>query len=54
VQIWARRLSLLGLEPLPGRSELYSWPHKYDPDFLGYMAGVLQLRQFWEQGGAII
>lgn len=54
VQIWARKLPLLGLEPLPGRTELYFWPYEYDPDFLGYMAGVLQLRQFWEEGGAIV
>lgn len=54
VQIWARRLSLLRLEPLPGRRELYVWPYAYDPDFLGYMTGALQLRQFWEEGGAIV
>jgi|HubBroStandDraft_4_1064222.scaffolds.fasta_scaffold28647_2 CRISPR-associated endonuclease/helicase Cas3 len=54
VQIWVNKVSLLKLPPLPGRRELYFWPYEYDPEMLGYMAGVLCLRQFMEQGGAII
>ena len=54
VQIWVTKVNLLGLSALPGRREVYFWPHEYDPEMLGYMAGVLRLRQFMEQGGAII
>jgi CRISPR-associated endonuclease/helicase Cas3 len=54
VQIWVTKVNLLGLSPLPGRREVYFWPHEYDPEMLGYMAGVLRLRQFMERGGAII
>jgi CRISPR-associated endonuclease/helicase Cas3 len=54
VQIWATKISLLGLSPLPSRREIYFWPYEYDPEMLGYMAGVLRLRQFMAQGGAII
>jgi len=54
VQIWVAKVNLLGLSPLPGRREVYFWPYEYDPEMLGYMAGVLRLRQFIEQGGAII
>lgn len=43
VQIWARKITVLKLEQIDGRRELYWWPHKYDGAFLGYMAGVLQL-----------
>lgn len=43
VQMWASRADRLGVEPLLGREEegLYEWCRAYDPDFLGYMAGVL-------------
>lgn len=54
VQIWARRINELRLERLPGRRELYAWNDLYDPDFLGYMAGVLRNQDFLRQGGAII
>lgn len=53
VQIWCYRLRQLGLTPLPGRTDVYSWPYAYDPDFLGYMAGVLDLRDFVERGGGV-
>ncbi|WP_295046690.1 DEAD/DEAH box helicase [uncultured Paracoccus sp.] len=43
VQVWANRTSHLGLDPLPGREDIYWWPHAYDPNFLGYMAGALFL-----------
>jgi hypothetical protein len=54
VQIWAKKIAQLRLEPLPGRQEVYTWPYAYDPHFLGYMAGVLELRRFWDEGGAIV
>lgn len=41
VQIGANRIEKLGLAPFPGRPDLYLWSRTYDPDFLGYMAGVL-------------
>ncbi len=46
VQIWARKIKELGLEPIGRADDLYEWIHPYDPDFLGYMAGVLQLQRF--------
>jgi len=45
VQIWAQRIEKLGIQPVPGRQELYEWPYEYD-DFLGYMAGVLKRSLF--------
>jgi CRISPR-associated endonuclease/helicase Cas3 len=44
VQIWAKKIDLLALDVLPGRREIYWWPHAYDASFLGYMAGALDLR----------
>jgi CRISPR-associated endonuclease/helicase Cas3 len=46
VQIWPNKVKELGLEPIGHGGELYKWPHAYDPDFLGYMAGVLQIQKF--------
>jgi hypothetical protein len=43
VQIWATKLDALRLPALPGRREIYAWPYEYDPDMLGYMAGILKL-----------
>lgn len=54
VQMWATKIDKLGLEELPGRPELYAWNGPYEPDFLGYMAGVLQNVQFLREGGAVI
>lgn len=54
VQIWARRIPQLALDPLRGRTDLYFWPHAYDPDCLGYMEGALSLKDFWANGGAIL
>jgi len=53
VQIWANKITTFGLESLPGRGELFWWPHAYDADFLGYMKGVLDLDRFL-QGDAFI
>jgi hypothetical protein len=62
VQIWTRKIDRLGLDPfrllglndpLPGRDEIFWWPHAYDPTFLGYMEGALFLEGVAE-GAAII
>lgn len=53
VQIWATRTGHLGLDPLPGREEIFWWPHAYDPNFLGYMAGALFLDAV-SKGDAVI
>ncbi|WP_192499350.1 CRISPR-associated helicase/endonuclease Cas3 [Skermanella pratensis] len=54
VQIWRSKAMDLGLDRLRDSSELFAWPHRYEPDFLGYMAGVLELTEFRNRGGAII
>jgi CRISPR-associated endonuclease/helicase Cas3 len=54
VQIWAVKLGVLGVDPIPGRRDLFWWPHAYDPEFLGYMAGVMKIQKFIEEGGAIL
>lgn len=53
VQIWAEKIRLLALDCLPGRREIYWWPHAYDASFLGYMAGALDLRDV-RNGKALI
>ncbi len=54
VQIWANKTKDLALEPIGRGRDLYKWPHAYDPDFLGYMAGVLQLRKFVSDPEALV
>ena len=59
VQIWAHKIDELRLEPLTkssssSDSELYLWQYDYDPDFLGYMKGVLKFEEFNSAGGAVI
>lgn len=55
IQVWAHKIDKLGLELLPGRKEIYAWKDSYDPDFLGYMSGVLRNEQFLrDKGGWII
>lgn len=53
VQVWATRAGHLGLDPLPGREDIFWWPHAYDPNFLGYMAGALFLDAV-SKGDAVI
>lgn len=45
VQLWVNKINKLNLDFVKGyeNAELYAWPYNYDPDFLGYMAGVLPL-----------
>lgn len=45
IQVWAQKIEPLGLKAVPGRQELYEWPHEYN-GFLGYMAGVLKMSAF--------
>jgi hypothetical protein len=54
VQLWATKIEKLGLREFPGRHDLYVWNDAYDPEFLGYMAGVLRNDRFLREGGAII
>jgi hypothetical protein len=44
VQIWGYALAEFGLSPIPGRPEIFWWPHVYDGAFLGYMEGALNLQ----------
>ena len=50
VQIWAKKLDALGVMPVPGRQDVFWWPHEYDPEFLGYMAGALRIQDFITTG----
>ena len=44
VQIWSNRIYKLGLQEFQYYPELYHWGnYPYDPDFLGYMEGLLPL-----------
>jgi len=59
VQIWASKIEKLHLENVTHRgyssgSDLYYWNYDYDPDFLGYMEGVLKLEEFIASGGGVI
>jgi CRISPR-associated endonuclease/helicase Cas3 len=59
VQIWSNKIDALGLKSITSKgkfteTELYVWPYEYDPDFLGYMEGVLKLQKFISAGGAVI
>jgi CRISPR-associated endonuclease/helicase Cas3 len=58
VQLWASRIESLRLRPLFDMSGdeygLYVWEYDYDPDFLGYMQGVLQVLEISRTGLAIV
>lgn len=43
VQIWRKRIIDLAIKCVDWDEDLYIWTGPYDPDFLGYMAGVLPL-----------
>jgi CRISPR-associated endonuclease/helicase Cas3 len=43
VQMWEHKIEELKVRELPMLPEVYEWTAPYDPDFLGYMAGVLPL-----------
>jgi len=52
VQLWSNRIDKLGLAPLHRHGEIYAWNDVYDPDFLGYMAGVLRNEEFMRDNEA--
>jgi len=56
VQLWAKKIDKLNLTPLMGylNSCLYIWCYDYDPNFLGYMRGVLPLLYADAKGFEII
>jgi len=54
VQIWAKKTRELALEQIGRAGDLYEWKQPYEPDFLGYMAGVLQLQKFMSDPEALI
>ncbi len=45
VQLWTNNINKLSVKSLRGyeNSGLYAWPYDYDPDFLGYMKGIIPL-----------
>jgi hypothetical protein len=53
VQLWTTKIKDLDVQPITGRQELYAWTMAYDPDFLGYMAGVLPL-VYAKQDGFVV
>ncbi len=61
VQIWATKIGDLPLEPIfagqrqtDKSSTLYAWTADYDPEFLGYMAGVMDDINLGKAGYAVI
>jgi CRISPR-associated endonuclease/helicase Cas3 len=55
VQIWAKKIEKLKMvRPVRGSEELLAWIGKYDPDFLGYMAGVIPLLEAQDTGLLLI
>jgi CRISPR-associated endonuclease/helicase Cas3 len=43
VQLWSNKVQSLGLQDFKHFPELYYWDYPYDPDFLGYMEGLLPM-----------
>lgn len=55
VQLWSNKIAQFGLQPLRGGSELFAWPHRYDPEFIGIMAAVVEhIDRFLTEPGANI
>lgn len=51
VQLWSNKIEKLALVPIRGHEEIYSLgSYAYDPDFLGYMEGLLPLIYQDEEG----
>jgi CRISPR-associated endonuclease/helicase Cas3 len=53
VQIWGTRIDSLRVPQFERYPNLYEWNLAYD-DFIGYMAGVLQVEEFAAKGGAVL
>lgn len=43
VQLWSKKINLLGMEPTRPGSDLYVWSSRYDPQLIGVMQGILPL-----------
>jgi len=61
VQIWARKIDQLPVAPIlvsqtrrHDSNALYEWKAGYDPDFLGYMSGLIPLLEGLQQGCFIV
>lgn len=54
VQLWVNKINKLGLRPIRGSKDIYGWSGRYDSEFLGIMAGVLDRNDFVSKGGAVI
>ncbi|HBF34996.1 TPA: CRISPR-associated protein [Candidatus Sumerlaeota bacterium] len=51
VQIWAQKIDALKLPQLQGRPNIFICPQDwYDPEFIGYMKGVLEVKGFQRLG----
>ena len=57
VQIWTTKISKLPIAPVfshtattDDRNTLYAWTAEYDPDFVGYMAGVIPILEGLQDG----
>ncbi len=50
VRVREHKIEVLKIRELPMLPEVYEWTAPYDPDFLGYMAGVLPLIQGRQTG----
>lgn len=57
VQIWTHKISKLPTAPVfshtattDDRNTLYTWTAEYDPDFVGYMAGVIPILEGLQDG----
>lgn len=53
VQIWGTRIESLCVPQFEQYPNLYEWNLAYD-DFIGYMAGMLQVEEFAAKGGTVI
>ncbi|UAA40148.1 DEAD/DEAH box helicase [Paraneptunicella aestuarii] len=56
VQMWANKISKFNgfLSPINSKDELYYWNSKYDGKFLGFMAGVIETKDFFEIDGGVL
>ena len=43
VQMYAYKIAAWQLEKIGRHEEIYSWPHEYDPECFGFMAGCMDL-----------
>jgi CRISPR-associated endonuclease/helicase Cas3 len=54
VQLWGHKIDQLGMEPFHYAPEIFQWNDAYDPNFLGYMEGVLKQSEFLDKGGSVV